>query len=177
MSLIREGHNVQVHYKGTLSDGTEFDNSKSRGTPLQFKVGSGQLIKGFDEAVKGMGLGEVKTFTVDAANAYGYHDPEGVQEYPKSEFPEGFKFVNGETVEGHSATGAPLVARIVSSTKDSVTLDLNHPLAGKDLTFEVEILSYDEQVTEGESLEDEPIDESLLEEYLENPQTLEDEEG
>ena len=94
MSLIREGHSVQVHYKGTLADGSEFDNSKNRGAPLQFEVGSGQLIKGFDDAVKGMGLGEVKKFTVDAANAYGYHESEAVQEYSKEAFPEGYTLSN-----------------------------------------------------------------------------------
>ena len=175
MSLIRDGHNVQVHYKGTLADGSEFDNSKNRGMPLKFEVGSGHVIKGFEEAVKGMGLGEVKTFTLDAANAYGYHQPEAVQEYSKEAFPEGYKFVKGEMVEGHSETGDPLLAKIIQLSEDTVTLDLNHPLAGKDLTFEIEIVGYDEQVTEGESLEEEPLDESLVEEYLENPQTLEDE--
>jgi len=175
MSLIREGHSVQVHYKGTLADGSEFDNSKNRGTPLQFEVGSGQLIKGFDDAVKGMGLGEVKTFTVDAGNAYGYHQSEAVQEYSKEAFPEGYKFVKGEMVEGHSESGAPLMAKIIQLSEDTVTLDLNHPLAGKDLTFEIEIIGYDEEVTEGESLEDDILDEGLMEEYLEDPQTLEDE--
>jgi len=142
MNLIKEGHNVTVHYKGTLSDGSEFDNSRSRGTPLEFEVGSGQLIKGFDEAVRGMGFGEVKTFKLAPDDAYGHFNPAAVQEYPKGAFPEDYEFVIGATVEGHSPEGAPLVAKIVSSTEDTVTLDLNHPLAGKDLTFEIEVLDY-----------------------------------
>ena len=142
MSLIKEGHSVTVHYKGTLSDGSEFDNSRSRGAPLEFEVGSGQLIKGFDEAVRGMGFGEVKTFTLAPSDAYGYHDPAAVQKYPKEAFPEDYNFVNGDSVEGHSPEGAPLVAKIISSTEDTVTLDLNHPLAGKDLIFEIEIIDY-----------------------------------
>jgi len=169
MSLIKEGHNVQVHYKGTLADGSEFDNSKNRGAPLEFEVGSGELIKGFDEAVVGMGLGEVKTFTLDAANAYGYHQPDAVQEYSKEAFPEGYNFVRGEMVQGHSETGDPLMAKIVKLTEDTVTLDLNHPLAGKDLTFEIEILGY------GDDLLEEELDSETLEQYIEDPQTLEDE--
>ena len=172
MSLIKEGHNVQVHYKGTLADGTEFDNSKDRGAPLEFEVGSGQLIKGFDEAVRGMGLGEVKTFTLAPADAYGYHDPEAVQEYPKEAFPKNYAFVNGDAVEGTSQEGVPLVAKIVSSNKNTVTLDLNHPLAGKDLTFEIEVLGYGDDLLEDMTMEEA----GTLEDYLENPQILEDEE-
>ena len=79
MSMIEEGHNVKVHYKGTLTDATEFDNSKMRGEPIEFRVGAGQMIKGFDSAVKGMGLGEVKTFTVPSGEAYGSVNPEAIK--------------------------------------------------------------------------------------------------
>lgn len=144
MSLIKEGHNVKVHYKGTLGDGTEFDNSKNRGVPLEFKVGSGQVIKGFDNAVMGLGLGEVKTFTLDPSQAYGDVNPAAIQETPKTMFPDDFDFKIGATVHGQTPTGQPLVAKILSESNDSVVLDHNHPLAGESLTFEIEIIEYDE---------------------------------
>jgi FKBP-type peptidyl-prolyl cis-trans isomerase 2 len=145
MSLIKEGHNVKVHYKGTLTDGTEFDNSKNRGTPLEFEVGSGQVIKGFDSAVCGMGLGEVKTITLTPTDAYGDVNPDAIHEAPKTAFPPDFKFEVGTTVRGTAPTGEPLVAKILSETDQGVVLDHNHPLAGEDLTFEIEIIEYDNE--------------------------------
>tara|TARA_Y100001963_G_scaffold157831_1_gene255255 strand:+ start:792 stop:1229 length:438 start_codon:yes stop_codon:yes gene_type:complete len=145
MSLIKEGHNVKVHYKGTLTDGTEFDNSKNRGTPLEFKVGSGQVIKGFDKAVHGMGLGEVKTFTLTSSEAYGEVNPDAIHEAPKSAFPSDFNFEIGATVHGQNSNGQPLMAKIISESSEAVVLDHNHPLAGEDLTFEIEIIEYDDE--------------------------------
>ena len=144
MSLIKNGHDVKVHYKGTLNDGTEFDNSRNRGNPLSVKVGSGQLIPGFDKALHGMGLGEVKTFTIPSTEAYGEVNESAIQEYPKTVFPQDFKFEVGAAVHGESPTGQPVMARIISFTENSVVLDHNHPLAGEDLTFEVEIIEYNE---------------------------------
>ena len=144
MSLIKNGHDVKVHYKGTLNDGTEFDNSKKRGNPLSVKVGSGQLIPGFDKALHGMGLGEVKTFTIPSAEAYGDIKEEAIQEYPKNVFPSDFKFEVGATVQGVSPTGQVMLARVISLAEESVVLDHNHPLAGEDLTFEIEIIEYNE---------------------------------
>ena len=143
MSLIKEGHNVKVHYKGTLTDGTEFDNSKNRGATLDFEVGSGRMIKGFDQAVQGMGIGEVKTVTLKPAEAYGEVDPSLTREYPKSAFPADAEFEVGDEVHGHAPTGQPIVATIDSFTDDTVTLNHNHPLAGKELTFEIELIESD----------------------------------
>ena len=120
MSLIKNGHDVKVHYKGTLNDGTEFDNSKKRGNPLSVKVGSGQLIPGFDKALHGMGLGEVKTFTIPSAEAYGDIKEEAIQEYPKNVFPSDFKFEVGATVQGVSPTGQVMLARVISLAEESV---------------------------------------------------------
>ena len=145
MTLIKEGHNVKVHYKGTLADGTEFDNSRSRGSTLNFTVGSGQMITGFDKAVQGMGTGEVKTVTLEAVEAYGERNPEAYQEVPRTAFPTNYEFNVGETVQGHTPQGQPMMAQIASLTEENVTLDLNHPLAGKDLTFEIEVIEYDEE--------------------------------
>jgi peptidylprolyl isomerase len=144
MSLITNGHDVKVHYKGTLNDGTEFDNSRNRGNPLSVKVGSGQLIPGFDKALHGMGIGEVKTFTIPSAEAYGDVNDDAIQEYPKTVFPQDFKFEVGTSVQGASPTGQVVMARIISLAETSVVLDHNHPLAGEDLTFEVEIIEYNE---------------------------------
>ena len=144
MSMIKEGHNVKVHYKGTLEDGTEFDNSKLRGQPIEFQVGAGQMIKGFDSGVRGMGLGEVKTFTIPSNEAYGDVNPEAIKEYPKNVFPPDFNFTVGGTVHGTTPTGQPAMARIVSYADETVILDHNHPLAGEDLTFEVEVIEIDE---------------------------------
>lgn len=144
MSMIKEGHNVKVHYKGTLGDGTEFDNSKLRGQPIEFQVGAGQMIKGFDSGVRGMGLGEVKTFTIPSSEAYGEVNESAIQEYPKTVFPQDFKFEVGSTVQGQSPTGQLVMARVISFAEDSVVLDHNHPLAGEDLTFEVEVIEIDE---------------------------------
>ena len=143
MTTIKKGHNVKVHYKGTLEDGTEFDNSKSRGSTLDFQVGAGQMIKGFDKAVKGMGLGEVKTVTLTPLEAYGDVDPDAFRDFPKNAFPNDFEFKVGETVHGASPQGQPMVAKIAALNEETVTLDLNHPLAGKDLTFEIEVIEVD----------------------------------
>jgi len=140
MTTVKKGHNVKVHYKGTLKDGTEFDNSKNRGSTLNFQVGSGQMIKGFDNAVKGMGLGEVKTVTLAPNEAYGDVNPDAFKDFPKNAFPTDFDFKVGETVHGSSPQGQPMVAKIAALNDDTVTLDLNHPLAGEDLTFEIELI-------------------------------------
>lgn len=137
---VTEGQQVSVHYRGTFSDGTEFDNSKSRGQPLSFSLGAGQMIDGFNNAVVGMSVGESKTFTLAASEAYGPHNDSAVQEVSRSSFEPGFDFIVGEIIRGQTPQG-PFVARIESLQDDTVTLDFNHPLAGKDLTFEVELVS------------------------------------
>ena len=145
MTTIKKGHNVKVHYKGTLKDGTEFDNSKDRGSTLNFQVGSGQMIKGFDNAVKGMGLGEVKTVTLTPSEAYGEVNPDAFRDFPKDAFPTDFEFKVGETVHGASPQGQPMIAKIAALNEETVTLDLNHPLAGENLTFEIEVIEVDDE--------------------------------
>ena len=144
MSLVAEGHNVKVHYKGTLEDGTEFDNSRSRGPALEFQVGIGQMIKGFDEAVRGMGLGEVKVVTIPSSKAYGPVQPEAFKDFPRDAFGENHDLQVDGVVQGQSPDGQPMMARISALDKATVTLDLNHPLAGKDLIFEIELLEITE---------------------------------
>tara|TARA_R110000744_G_scaffold32112_2_gene75186 strand:- start:4498 stop:4926 length:429 start_codon:yes stop_codon:yes gene_type:complete len=137
---VKTGHNVKVHYRGTFTDGTEFDNSHTRGATLDFEVGSDRLIKGFNDAVLGMKAGESKTVNLPSKNAYGPSDPEAYRTVPKQAFGEGFEFEVGGMVQGNGPQG-PFVAKIESLEEDAVNLDFNHPLAGKDLNFEIELVS------------------------------------
>ena len=140
---VENGHNVKVHYVGTFADGTEFDNSRTRGKTLDFKVGSPGLITGFNNAVVGMTTGETKTITLEADDAYGQVNPNAFQDIPKTKFEEGFVFEVGGSVMGQGPQG-PFRATIHEVQDESVVLDFNHPLAGKDLTFEVEIVEVEE---------------------------------
>lgn len=141
---VTNGTMVKVHYKGTLSDGREFDNSHTRGETLDFKVGAGQMIKGFNDAVIGMKAGQTKSFTIPAADAYGEYNPEALTTAPKEAFPPNFNFQVGAEVQGTTPTGQPFLAKITALEDDNVTLDVNHPLAGQDLTFEVELVEIEQ---------------------------------
>ena len=143
MSTVEKGTKIKVHYKGTLEDGTEFDNSKNRGSTLDFEVGAGLMIKGFDENVVGMGEGEVRTFTLAPEEAYGPIHEEAYRLFPKEAFGDNAIEVGG-FVEGNNGNGQPMMARVANISEDGVLLDLNHPLAGKNLTFEVELLEIEE---------------------------------
>ena len=144
---VENGHNVKVHYRGTLADGTEFDNSRTRGETLYFEVGSPGLIKGFNNAVVGMTAGETKTITLAPDEAYGQPNPEAFQRVPKARFDNDFVFEVGGMVGGNSPRG-PVRAIIREVHENAVVLDFNHPLAGKDLTFEVEVVSVQNEVSE-----------------------------
>ena len=139
MDTVEKGTKIKIHYKGTLEDGTEFDNSKDRGATLDFEVGAGQMIKGFDSNVLGMGEGEVRTFTLEPEEAYGLIHEEAYRLFPKEAFGDNDIEVGG-VVEGSNGQGQPMLARISNISDDGVLLDLNHPLAGKNLTFEVELI-------------------------------------
>ncbi|MBI2669323.1 peptidylprolyl isomerase [Candidatus Woesearchaeota archaeon] len=138
MHLIHNGDTVTLHYTGTLADGATFDSSAGR-EPLQFTVGSGQVIEGFDKAVQGMQQGQKKTFTIPADEAYGQPRPEQIQAVPRNKFPAKPEPQVGLQLVMQSQ-GQQIPARIVKVDADSITLDLNHPLAGKDLTFAIEII-------------------------------------
>lgn len=140
MSAIKNGDKVSVHYRGTLDDGTEFDNSYDRGETLTFEVGVGQMIKGFDSGVVGMTVGETKTIKITADEAYGQRQPEAVQSIPKTSFPENFQFIIGQQVQGTGPNGENISAVLISEEEETATLDFNHPLAGKDLNFSVELV-------------------------------------
>jgi FKBP-type peptidyl-prolyl cis-trans isomerase 2 len=135
-TVAQEGDSVAVHYIGTLDDGTVFDESRPRGSTLDFVIGGGGMIAGFDQGVRGMAEGETKTVRIEPADAYGEYDPDMLFQVDISQVPEGT--VAGDVLVDPT-TGSPVP--VVSIEGDVVTLDLNHQLAGKTLTFEIEMVS------------------------------------
>jgi len=144
-----DGQTVLVHYTGTLADGSEFDSSRGR-APLEFTVGAGDVIPGFDEAVRDLELGQSKTVTIPAAEAYGERDPGALHQFPRDAFPPEPEPQVGWMVELESDDGRRIPAQISEVSADAVLLDLNHPLAGEDLTFEIELVAVN---TEGDAPE------------------------
>jgi peptidylprolyl isomerase len=137
---VKAGDEISVHYRGTLEDGTEFDNSYERAQPVTFTAGVGQMITGCDAAVMGMTEGEVKTVTFGPDEAYGDVDPDRNTEMPRDMFPDDFPLEAGGKVPLQAPTGETLMGTITETSDDSVKIDLNHSLAGKTLTFEVEVV-------------------------------------
>jgi peptidylprolyl isomerase len=136
---VQKGDHVTVEYTGTLDDGTEFDSSKNHG-PLEFNAGVGQMIQGFDDAVLTMEVGEEKTVTIKAEDAYGQPDKRLIHKVPKESLPEGPTPEAGMMLTVNLPDGNQIPAKIVEVTEKEVTLDLNHPLAGKNLTFKIKVL-------------------------------------
>ena len=139
MTEIMEGNTVKVHYTGKLDDGTVFDSSVG-GDPLEFTIGQGQMIPGFERGVVGMELGETRTVVVAADQAYGVHRPDGVFDVDRSEIPTTIPLEVGMQLQATGAGGRPVSMMVVALSDDKVTMDANHPLAGKDLTFEIEVV-------------------------------------
>jgi peptidylprolyl isomerase len=133
------GQTVRVHYTGTLVDGRTFDSSRQR-EPLEFTVGDGKVIGGFDRAVTGMTPGDTKTVTIAAADAYGPHRPELVQDMPRSAIPPEVDLTPGNRLAAKDQAGNELVLTVVEADAEKAKLDANHPLAGEDLTFEIELV-------------------------------------
>ncbi len=139
MQSAQVGSTVKVHYTGKLDDGIVFDSSRER-DPLDFTIGNGQLIGGFEEAVVGMSVGDMKTIIIPTAKAYGVHKSDLVVNINRAQFPDNIDPKEGLQLNLKSPDGAVLNAIITSVGEDSVTLDANHPLAGKDLTFDLELV-------------------------------------
>ncbi len=140
MAKVEKGSKVKVHYTGTKNDGTKFDSSHDRGQVLEFEVGSGQMIKGFDEGVVGMEVGETKDLHLKPEDAYGLRKEEAQTEVPKEALPPDFNPQVGETVQGQTIDGRPILAKVKELQENKVILDLNHPLAGEELNFKVELM-------------------------------------
>ena len=142
MDKVKEGDNVLVHYIGRLEDGTEFDNSRTRneGKGLNFKIGDGKLLKGFNDAVIGLKVGEKANVILKEEEAYGKYIPEAIMNVKKTDFPPDMKFELNTLVQGQNPEGQPMQAKIIKIEEESVKLDLNHPLAGEGLSFEIELV-------------------------------------
>ncbi|NHM15181.1 peptidylprolyl isomerase [Eggerthellaceae bacterium zg-887] len=138
--MSNEGKRVKVHYTGTLDDGTTFDSSLDRGEPIEFTCMAGQMIPGFDAAVKDLAIGETKTVRIPAAEAYGEYDEGLVQRVPANQIPNANQLPVGQTVYMMGPGGQPFPVIVREVTDDTVALDLNHELAGKDLTFEITLV-------------------------------------
>ncbi len=134
------GSTVKVDYKGTFDDGTVFDSSEGK-EPLSFQLGTGQVIKGFDDAVQGMKEGDKKTVSIPSAEAYGGGDERLLQKVPSSTFPKEAGIKPGIVLRLQAPTGQILMAKVVEIAPDFVTLDFNHPLAGKNLNFEIKLVA------------------------------------
>jgi len=135
----KKGDNVKVHYHGRLTDGTTFDSSEGR-QPLEFEVGSGMVIKGFDDGVTGMSVGDKKTINIPSQEAYGPRQEEMVIEFPRSNFPPDIQPEVGMALQMHGENGQELPVVITEVTEDTVKLDANHPLAGEELVFDIELV-------------------------------------
>ena len=140
MTQAKPGDTVHFHYTGTLADGSVFDSSEGR-EPLSFTLGSGQIIPGLDAALAGMAVGEAKTVTIPADQAYGAHNPANVQSIPRDQIPPHIPTEPGTALQMQTPQGQTIPVVVVEANEDEVVLDANHPLAGKDLTFAVEIVA------------------------------------
>lgn len=139
MQVVKKGDTIKIHYHGTLNDGSIFDSSKQR-EPLEFEVGSGMVIPGFDEGVMNMKVGDVKTINIPFAEAYGPVQDEMIIDFPRNQFPEDMQPEAGMQLQMSDKSGQNFPVVVVSANDEIVKLDANHPLAGKDLTFELELM-------------------------------------
>ena len=139
MQKPQAGDTVRVHYIGTLEDGTQFDSSRDS-DPMEFAMGQGQLIAGFENAVAGLAAGESCKVTLAPEEAYGASNEEMIQNVPRKLMPEVVELKPGMVLQGQADDGRVDNFTVVSFTEEMVTLDANHPLAGKALTFEIELL-------------------------------------
>ena len=139
MKEAKQGDKVKVHYTGKLTNGEQFDSSDGR-EPLEFTVGAGQMIKGFDDAMPGMKVGDKKTINIQPGDAYGEVNKEAVIEFPKSNIPPDMKLETGMQLQLRNQNGQPFPVTVKEIKDDVVILDANHELAGKELVFDIELM-------------------------------------
>tara|TARA_R110000824_G_scaffold57118_1_gene155640 strand:+ start:56 stop:490 length:435 start_codon:yes stop_codon:yes gene_type:complete len=140
MTKLEKGNKVKVHYVGTLKDGTEFDNSRKREQLLEFAIDDGNLLKGFNDTVRNLQVGESTEISLEAKDAYGEYIDEAVITVKKDDFPKDFKFEINGFIQGQDQMGRPVQGQIVKLEEESINIDLNHPLAGEDLNFDIELV-------------------------------------
>ena len=139
MTPAKQGDTVQTHYTGKLDDGTVFDSSEGKG-PLEFVIGAGQVIPGYEQGVVGMSLGESKTITIPVEEAYGPRRDEMILVLERKEFPPEMDPKVGDKLEMHQPDGAMTVVTVMETSPEAVTLDANHPLAGQSITFDIKLV-------------------------------------
>jgi FKBP-type peptidyl-prolyl cis-trans isomerase 2 len=139
MAQVKAGDLVKVHYTGKLTNGEQFDSSVGR-EPLEFTVGAGQMIKGFDDAMPGMTIGQKKTINIPAADAYGEKNDDAIIEFPKENVPSDMKLEPGMQLTLSNQQGQPVPVVVVDVKDDVIILDANHFLAGKELVFDIELV-------------------------------------
>ncbi len=140
MTQAEHGNTVHIHYTGKFTDGTVFDSSEGR-DPLAFELGSGQVIPGLDKAMRGMKVGDKQTVEIAADEAYGPHHPEGIQKVERSQLPPEIEIKVGAQLQATAQDGQAINLIIIEADETTVTMDANHPLAGKVLVFDVELVS------------------------------------
>lgn len=136
MAAVEEGDTVRLKYTGKLEDGSVFDTSEG-GASLEFKVGAGEFLAGLEKGVIGMGIGESKTIMIPAEEGYGLHKSERIFEWDRSRIPEGMDVAVGRQLQLYRADGQPVLVTVVGLSDTIVTMDCNHPLAGKNLVFDI----------------------------------------
>ena len=139
MSHAKSGDTVKIHYTGTLADGTQFDSSAGR-DPLEFTLGSGQVIPGFDKAVEGMAVGDSKSVNITAQDAYGPRHEQMVQDVPKSALPDDLEPAEGMSLQARGQDRRVVNLTVTHVGDEAITVDGNHPLAGKDLNFDIQLV-------------------------------------
>ncbi len=140
MKQVKEGDVVKVHYTGKLVNGEQFDSSVERGEPLEFTVGAGQMIKGFDNAMPGMSLGEKKTINIAPEDGYGQRSEEAIIEFPKENVPDDMVLEPGMPLTLSNQAGQPVPVIVVEVKDDVIIFDANHFLAGQELIFDIELV-------------------------------------
>ena len=147
MQKVETGKFVSVHYKGTLQNGEVFDTSEGR-HPLEVQIGAGQIIAGFEKALMGMSLNEKKVFTLDPEDAYGQKDDSLTHSFPRKDVPAEVNPEVGQTVALSTPEGQQVPAIITEVNDEKVVVDLNHPLAGQTLTFDIEVVGISDTATQ-----------------------------
>ncbi len=137
--MAQAGDTVKVHYTGTLEDGSIFDSSSGK-DPLEFTLGEGNVIAGFDAAVTGMKVGETKTVTIPSSEAYGMRDANRIIEIPRSNIPQEIQLELGMQLQMQDTEGQVFIVTVVDIRGETIVVDANHPLVGKDLTFEITLV-------------------------------------
>lgn len=143
MTLAKSGDTVSIHYTGTLEDGTVFDSSVEK-EPLLFKLGSGQVIKGFDSGITGMSVGEKKSLVIPPEEAYGIINPELISELGRDQFPDNIELEKDLVLQSKTPDGNVVTVVVTDLTDSMVTIDANPPMAGKTLNFDVELMKISE---------------------------------